>query len=82
MMQQALEVFGIIIGLGIPVTYLAFGYIPAVVVKAAGVTLIALVAGYTSFLMAAFIHGVASELHRFTYGFATGLRKHFGKRNR
>ena len=63
-MQQALEVVGFIIGLGIPVTYLAFGYIPAVIVKAAGVTLIALVTGYAAFLATAFVHGFASEWRR------------------
>ena len=63
-MRAALEILAIIFGLGIPVTFLAWPFIPAVIVKAAGGALIAYVTGYSLSLGLAYVEGFVTALRR------------------
>lgn len=63
-MTAALELIGIILGLGIPITYLAWGAIPSIVIKAIGATVFATATGYAAFMASCFVHSFTTELRR------------------
>ena len=64
MMRELIELLAIITSMGGLLTYLGWSIVPSAVVKAAGVTLIALTTGYAAFLATAFVHGFVSQLRR------------------
>ena len=64
MMRELIELLAIITSMGGLLTYLGWSIVPPAVVKAAGVTMIALAVGYAAFIGTAFAHGFITELRK------------------
>ena len=63
-MIAAAEIYGLIFGLGLPLTVLLWPYIPVVVIKGVAAITIAAITGHLAMLATSF-----------TWGFVTQLRK-------
>ena len=60
-MMAVLELYGIVLGLGVPLTWLLWGHLSPLAIKVAGASFFAVLSGYAAFLTTAYVYGFASE---------------------
>ena len=63
-MIVALEVYGLVFGLGLPLCVLLWPYLPVIAIKGAAVITIAFITGCVAFLTSSFAWGFISEFCR------------------